>query len=362
MTAIWQESPAPAHEWTLLEPAGFPDERTLHDLVAAAPQLLPLSGSPRLTLLGSQVLLGSGYADLLAIEPDGRPVIIEIKLRNNTESRRAVVAHVLAYAAALHRISAEQFEREVLAKHLGGRSLLDVVHESAQEESVDAPEFAETLGTTLRDGTFRLVLVLDQAPDDLVRLVGYVEAITSGLSVDLVTLAAYEIGNRRVIIPQRVEPQRRQLQKTEPVETNRPGRPRMGDIMPGVEPFRSQLATVPSNCRPALERFAAWAQRLADERLAEVSTYFGKRGEVMLLPRLLPERAGLVSLCQWTDNSAMLSLWRSVFERRAPMSIERIESLIAPILLGNGKTVYDVSDELLEALYDAYIEAHKTQS
>src|SRR6476469_1416991 len=36
-----------------------------------------------------------------------------------------------------------------------------------REESVDAPEFAETLGTTLRDGTFRLVLVLDQAPDDL---------------------------------------------------------------------------------------------------------------------------------------------------------------------------------------------------
>ncbi len=44
MTAIWQESPAPAHEWTILEPTGFPDEKRLHDLVAAAPQLLPLSG------------------------------------------------------------------------------------------------------------------------------------------------------------------------------------------------------------------------------------------------------------------------------------------------------------------------------
>jgi hypothetical protein len=359
MTAIWQESPA--HEWTLLKPTGFPDEKTLHDLVARAPELLPLSGSPRVIVLGREVLLGSGFADLLAIEPDGRPVIIEIKLRNNTESRRAVVAQVLAYAAALHGVSAEQFEREVLAKPLGGRSLLDVVRESAQEESVEAPEFAETLGTTLRDGTFRLVLVLDQAPDDLVRLVGYVEAMTSGLSVDLVTLAAYEIGGQRVIVPQRVEPERRQRPEIEPVEANRSGRPRRGDIMPGVEPFRTQLATVPNNRRPALERFAAWAQRLADERLAEVSTYFGKRGEVMLLPRLLPERSGLVSLGQWTDDSAFLSLWRSVFERRAPGSIERIESLIAPIPLGNGKTVYNASDELLAALYDAYIEANKTR-
>jgi hypothetical protein len=122
MTAIWQESPT--DEWTLLKPTGFPDEKTLHDLVAAAPELLPLSGSPRLIVLGREVLLGSGYVDLLAIEPDGRPVIIETKLRNNTESRRAVVAQVLAYAAALHGVSAEQFEREVLARHLGGRSLL----------------------------------------------------------------------------------------------------------------------------------------------------------------------------------------------------------------------------------------------
>ena len=335
MTAIWQESPA--HEWTLLKPTGFPDEKTLHDLVAAAPELLPLSGSPRLIVLGREVLLGSGYVDLLAIEPDGRPVIVETKLRNNTESRRAVVAQVLAYAAALHGISPEGFERDILAKHLGGRSLLEVVRESAQEESVDAPEFAEILATTLRDGTFRLVLVLDQAPDDLVRLVGYVEAVTSGLSIDLVTLAAYQIGDRRVIVPQRVEPERRHRPENEPVEINRPGRPRMGDILPGVEPFRAQLATVPDNRRPALERFAAWAQKLADEKLAEVSTYFGKRGEILLLPRLLPERAGLASLYRWTDDSAILSLWRSVFERRAPKSIERIESLIAPTPLGNGK-------------------------
>lgn len=360
MTAIWQEGPD--REWTLLTPASFPDEKTLHDLVAKDPQLLPLSGSPRLIVIGREVRLGSGYADLLAIEPDGRPVIIETKLRNNAESRRAVVAQVLAYAAALHDISAEQFEREVLARYLGGRSLLDLVREFAQEESLDAPEFAETLGATLRDGTFRLVLVLDQAPDDLARLVGYLETVTSGLSVDLVTVAAYEIGGHRVVVPQRVEPERRQRQVSESVETNRSGRPRLGDLMPGVEPFRAQLATVSDDRRPALERLAAWAQRLADEGLAEVSTYFGKRGETLLLPRLLPERVGLISLWRWTDDSALISVWRSVFERRAAKSVKRVESLIAPTSLGQGNTIYDVSDDLLAALYEAYIEANGTRA
>ncbi|MGH3933978.1 MAG: hypothetical protein ACRDS1_03170 [Pseudonocardiaceae bacterium] len=186
--------------------------------------------------------------------------------------------------------------------------------------------------------------------------------MTSGLSVDLVTVAAYEIGDRRVMVPQRVEPERRPRQEAEPVEASRPGRPRMGDRMPGVGPFRAQLTTVPNDRRPALERFADWAQRLSHEGLAEVSTYFGKRGEVVLVPRLLPERAGLVSLWRWTDDSAVLSLWRSVFERRAPKSIELIESLITPTPLGQGNSIYDVSDDLLAALYDAYIEAHGTRA
>jgi len=44
-------------------------------------------------VVGREVgLPSSGYADVTAFEPDGRPVIIEVKLRNNAESRRAVLA------------------------------------------------------------------------------------------------------------------------------------------------------------------------------------------------------------------------------------------------------------------------------
>jgi hypothetical protein len=69
-----------------------------------------------------------------------------------------------------------------------------------------------------------------------------------------------------------------------------------------VEPFRTQLATVPNDRRVHSNGFAAWAQRLVDEGLAEVSTYFRKRGETLLLPRLLPERVGLVSLFRTTST------------------------------------------------------------
>jgi RecB family endonuclease NucS len=77
MTAIWQHD---GSNWHLLVPRGFPNEATLHALVEQAPHLLPLASTPRLIVLGKEVQLGNGYADLIAIEPSGRLVIIEIKL------------------------------------------------------------------------------------------------------------------------------------------------------------------------------------------------------------------------------------------------------------------------------------------
>jgi RecB family endonuclease NucS len=76
MTAIWSND---GDGWALLAPSGFPDEASLHTLIEQSPQLLPLAGSPRLTILGREVRLGSGSADLVAIEPNGRLVIIGVQ-------------------------------------------------------------------------------------------------------------------------------------------------------------------------------------------------------------------------------------------------------------------------------------------
>ena len=86
MTAIWSRE---GDDWSLLQPKGFSDEATLHSLVEEAPQLLPLAGSPALVVLGREVRLGSGYADLVAVEPSGRIALIEFKLAGNPEARRA---------------------------------------------------------------------------------------------------------------------------------------------------------------------------------------------------------------------------------------------------------------------------------
>src|SRR5580692_6333658 len=144
MTAIWGSGSD--GRWHTLEPAAYQAEAQLHDLVESAPQMLPLAGSPRLTVLGREVRLGTGYADLLAVESTGRLVIIEVKLAGNAESRRAVVAQVLSYAGYLQGLDPEQLESQILARHLDpGSSVLAVVQAADQAHAVDPEDFSDGL-------------------------------------------------------------------------------------------------------------------------------------------------------------------------------------------------------------------------
>ena len=133
MAPLWLKD---TEGWRTMPPTGFPAEAALHGIVEEAPNLLPLSGTPQLTVIGREVPLGSGYADLLAVEQTGRLVVIEVKLARNAEARRAVVAQVLAYAAYLHGLTPSALEKDVLGAKLrerGYETLADAVRAMDQE-------------------------------------------------------------------------------------------------------------------------------------------------------------------------------------------------------------------------------------
>src|SRR6266446_3834408 len=193
MTAIWQND---GSGWHLLVPTGFLNEAALHTLVEQAPHLLPLAGVPRLLVLGREVQLGSGYADLIAIEPTGRIAIIEIKLARNAEARRAVIVQVLAYAAYLWGMDQTTLEQDVLYQHLRARGyegLAHAVESNDQEGSFDADTFSAGVAESLKQGHFRLVFVLDEAPEELLRLASYLQTITDQLVIDLISISAYTV-------------------------------------------------------------------------------------------------------------------------------------------------------------------------
>jgi hypothetical protein len=77
---------------------------------------------------------------------------------------------------------------------------------------------------------------------------------------------------------------------------------------------------------------------------------------VTLLPRLKADDAGLVTI--WRDkNSGYLQFWRSVFERRAPGTLARLEERLGPTGIKQGNVVREIDEQLLALLTDAYREA-----
>ena len=352
MTGIWTQDD---EGWKLSPPEGFVDEAALHNLIEQTPEMLPLSGTPTLLILGREVPLGSGYADLLAVETSGRQVIIEVKLAQNNEARRAVVAQILAYAANLHGTTRQQLEGLVGDKLLksGHSSLADALR-AAQEDALDADEFTASLDEHLREGRFRLVFVLDAVPPELMTLVAYLEHVTDKLVIDLVAVNSFKVGGTSAVLPQRVTPERHEVT----VEKARNKGSATATYHLGSNKFEEAISRAPEDSHEELNSLLNWARDLEQQgnfvrlRTAEGTNRFTLR------PELLGEGVGLVTI--YNENGASLQFNRSVFDRKAPDFIERIEQL-ANTEIRQGNIVREFSDSLLEALTEAYEHAAAAQ-
>jgi hypothetical protein len=153
-----------------LTTTGFVSEADLHDLIERTPTMLPLAGNTTLAILGKEVAFGRERADLLAVEVEtGRPVVIEVKLASNTD-RRQSLTQVLGYAAYLRRLDPDGLQM-VLGSYLAQHKFESIVHAAraaAQADpTFDDNEFLVKFRDALTDGRLRAVIVLDQAPPDL---------------------------------------------------------------------------------------------------------------------------------------------------------------------------------------------------
>ena len=343
--------------WKLASSQAFSDEATLHRLIAENPQLLPLVGSPRLIVLGCEVQLGNGYADILAVESSGRPTIIEVKLSKNPEARRAIVSQVVAYAAFLHGFDIESLEQGPLRKPLadaGYESILDAAQAQDQEGAVSPASFKTSLQDYLDHGNFRLVLVLDEISAELERIVAYLDAITvQALTIDLISVEVYDVNGAKVALPQRISPD---LSATIPHATTGSAKTTAskGILSDGSDAFRASIADTTGETRSTFDELIAWAEALLPN--VRLSSFAGASGRFTLLPRIMPDNVGLVTI--WNENQQpSITLYRSVFERRAPQSIEPVEQVIAPVKIGKGNVVRNITPEILKALTAAYQEA-----
>lgn len=169
----------------------FKDEAELQACLERSPYLLVAESEPAVATVQKEVKLPSaGNLDLLAVDKEGLPVAVEVKLARNAQSRREVVAQAFDYVAALSELTFEELD-----------DLVDGALAGALEE-LAGPEQSTSVrkqcATNLRAGRIRLVIAVDAAGEDLIRIVRYITD-HSDIDVRLVAISSFDKG--RILVP-----------------------------------------------------------------------------------------------------------------------------------------------------------------
>ncbi len=194
----------------------YESEKLLQGLLADYPKLLAGDqmdkASPRRWLLVSReagvpaTLLGADrwWIDHLFLDQDAIPTLAEVKRSEDTRIRREVVGQMLDYAACsvtnwpLERVQAE-FRRTWEAR---GRDPDAVLAEFLASTGMnDAAEFWQRVKTNLQAGRIRLIFVADVIPDELRRVVEFLNRQMDPAEVLAVEVRQFLGEGLRTLVP-----------------------------------------------------------------------------------------------------------------------------------------------------------------
>lgn len=186
----------------LLDPEPFPLEIHLQELLETHPSLVlaDLVEDPdrQIWTIGWEVGVEAGSIDLLLLDSSARVWVVETKLATNPEIKKQVVGQVLGYASYVAEWTSEDLERigdTYLSTRAtdGPNSLVELlVGELGDEEQ--AQELLEEAADRLTRGDITALIVVDEIPKELRRLV---EWVNSNATFELLALKIEAIPHAR---------------------------------------------------------------------------------------------------------------------------------------------------------------------
>lgn len=172
----------------LLGKEEFKDEAELQGHLEQCPYLLVPDGSPEVASVQREVRLPSaGILDLLLIDESGCPIAVEVKLARNGQSRREVVAQAFDYVSDLSQVTVDELDL-----------LVDGALDQVLSDFSSTANLWKACATNLRAGIIKVIIAVDNANDDLIRIVRYIND-HSDLDVSLVVVTKYKDGE--ILVP-----------------------------------------------------------------------------------------------------------------------------------------------------------------
>ncbi len=173
------------------QPEPFRNEYELQGILADHPILLTDRDDTALVTISRELPLAGGFADIFLIDTDGLPVIALAKLARNEESGREVIGRLCDCLSATTRLSpgeVDTLSSGLLEENL--QLMADVAEEEDREEYL--ARLKESLAAYLGAGRVRGIVVLDSAPDDLIREMSYLNE-HSDLDLRLLVVERYRL-------------------------------------------------------------------------------------------------------------------------------------------------------------------------
>lgn len=160
----------------------YRQERELQDYLEEYPSLIPLADfedrDVDLFLVGSEVGVPTGSIDLLFVDGEGTPTIVETKLARNSDMPRAVIGQVLEYAAHVSDWDLRKIEAAVDAyqrrtspppKQTG-----QAIHARLAQD-----EFRLALEKNLRAKQLRLIIAVDELVEPLRKTIAFLNEMST---------------------------------------------------------------------------------------------------------------------------------------------------------------------------------------
>jgi hypothetical protein len=164
-------------------PASFENEQELERVLAENLQLLVADGAPPPVLLTQQLILpDAGTLDLLLLDVESIPIVVETKLAKSGDCRREVVAQAIDCVSALAQLTVAQLDAAA------GGAVERALRTFAGDDGNDFDRRWTALAVNLRAARVRFIVAVDEVRPSLARIIRFL-AEHSNLDVRCVAVA-----------------------------------------------------------------------------------------------------------------------------------------------------------------------------
>ena len=287
--------------------------------------------------------------DLLALDSEGRLVVIELK---RSDQGSLMDLQAIRYAAMVANMTLKQ------AIDAHSEYLRRLERDDDDEQQLQGHLSSDDAETRLNTSSPRIILVSADFGKELTTSVLWLNEV--GLDITCIKMQPYKSGDdlfleRSQVIPVpqatdylvrlRDRETEASLQESFQVETSQ-----------GVGAFKRAIQQARDDQKQRLENLCEIALSLESEGLSKLWTRVGSYNTVLRIE--LPDSdRGLVYVYVNKAGYGYLQFGVSLFDSRAPTSKERIEALIGRDF-AESSTLWELPDGFLEALRDAYREAN----